>query len=120
MPRLTLTSLALIAAALPSLAAADNLTCVFDTECFDAEACNATEFEVTFGPLDDRWLMSSIAGERPFDLLAEEDGGRAYVSPAVNGAVGLFLIGPDGKGSYTEQGLAFDYRAAYSGQCTPS
>ena len=106
--------------ALPALAHGESLTCAFDTECLDTEACNATDYEVTFGALDDRWLMSSIAGERPFDQLAEDDGGRAFVSPNTNGAVGLLQIGPDGSSNYGEIGIAFPYRASYSGQCTPS
>ena len=114
--------LPLIAAvlALPALASAEALTCTFHTECLDTEACNATEYEVTFGPLEDRWLMSSIAGERAFDQLAEEDDGRAFVSPNTNGAVALMQIGPDGSSNYVEIGLSLPYRASYSGQCTPS
>ena len=87
-------------------------------ECLDQEACAETAFEVTLGTLEDGFLMSSIAGERRFAPLSEEDGHRAYASPAQNGAVGLLTLLADGSVTYTEQGL-FEgaYVVRYHGMC---
>ena len=104
--------------ALPLSAQAMPLTCTFTTECLDTEGCQSTSYEVTFGPVNDRFLMSGIAGERAFDLLSEEDGHRAYVSDAQNGAVGLMTLLVDGAATYTEVGLfAGSYAVRYHGEC---
>jgi hypothetical protein len=110
-----------IVLAMPAAPAlANDLQCKFTTECLDTEACQDTLFEVTFGALDDRFLMSGMAGERAFVLLSDEDGHRAFVSDASNGAVGLMTLLSDGTATYSEVGL-FDggYAVRYHGVCAP-
>lgn len=104
--------------ALPLSAKAMPLACTFISECLDTEGCQSTSYEVTFGPVNDRFLMSGIAGARAFDLLSQEDGHRAYVSDAQNRAVGLMTLLADGAATYTEVGL-FEgaYAVRYHGEC---
>ena len=94
------------------------LTCLFHTECLDAEGCRESRYEVTFGAVNERFVMSGGAGERAFDLLSDEDGHRAFVSDAQNGAVGLMTLLKDGSATYTEAGL-FEgaYAVRYHGEC---
>ena len=102
-----------------TLGQAQDLTCSFEIECLDTEGCQPTDYDVTFGQIQDRWLMSGIAGERAFESLAEEDDGhRAFVSGSQNGAVGLMTILADGSATYTEVGL-FEgaYAVRYHGTC---
>ncbi|MDA7424263.1 hypothetical protein [Thalassococcus lentus] len=99
--------------------AAQTLSCLFTTECLDTEGCQETSYEVTFGAMEDRFLMSGIAGERAFDLLSEEEGHRAFASGASNGAVGLMTLLSDGAATYTEVGLfEGSYAVRYHGSCT--
>lgn len=114
--RLGLLAFALALAPLPGLAMP--LTCAFTTECLDTEGCQVTDYEVTFGAVDERFLMSGIAGERAFDVLSQDDGHRAFVSVAQNGAVGLMTLLSDGAATYTEVGLfEGSYAVRYHGEC---
>jgi hypothetical protein len=112
------TALAMALCALPLKVMAMPLTCSFTIECLDTEGCQASAYEVTFGAVNDRYLMSGIAGERAFDLLSEEDGHRAFVSDAQNGAVGLMTLLENGAATYTEVGLfEGSYAVRYHGEC---
>ncbi len=107
-----------LACLLPLPAVAMPLTCTFTTECLDTEGCQDTTYEVTFGAVNERFLMSGIAAERAFDLMSEEDGHRAFVSDAQNGAVGLMTLLSDWAASYAEVGLfEGSYAVCYHGEC---
>ncbi len=103
---------------LPLPALSMPLTCQFTIECLDTEGCQATDYEVSFGAVNERFVMSGIAGERAFDLLSEEEGHRAFASDAQNGAVGLMTLLSDGAVTYTEMGLfEGSYAVRYHGEC---
>lgn len=101
-----------------TVAAAETMLCDFTLECYDTEACAETTFDVTFSPLEDRFLMSSIAGERTFEFLGEDGDANAFVSGATNGTVALLTVTPNGVVILTEHALFMPaYRVSYHGAC---
>lgn len=107
-------------AALPLPAVAESYVCTYLEECYGADPCMASDFQVWFGPLEGDMLLSSEGGERRFVLMGEEEGYRAYYSPPAYGEVALLTLSPDNMITVALQGL-YDgaTRAAYSGRCAP-
>ena len=70
------------------------LECRFETECFDAEGCDATDYTATLTPSDGGATLSDVAEDVPMQPV-EVDGTTAYVGHA-NGALRL-LTGLEGE-----------------------
>lgn len=86
-------------------------------ECLDTEACAQTDYTFWLGPLQQNYLFSDIAGERPMrevEVLDEPDQ-RAFISQVQNTLVGLVSIYPDGRAHYSMH--SSDFAARYSGTC---
>lgn len=87
------------------------------SECFDAEACTETTYELGLGKLDNQFLLSDIAGERPMSEVAVLDNPAqmAFVSSVQDTVVGLLSLYRDGRAHYTLHSP--DFSARYSGTC---
>ena len=119
----SLLTLAGLAALLPLAAAADaaeSYACQFETSCFLTEPCTDTDWEMTLAPAADGWTMSSIAGDRRLEEMAEEEGHLAYLSRPENGAVALLTLSEDGAAIYSELSLSGGYAVTDYGRCRPA
>ena len=104
---------------LPGMGLAQSYSCSFDTTCFMQEACESTEWEMTLAPEATGWSMSSIAGDRALEEMAEEDGHLAFISRPENGAVALMTLADDGTAIYSELSLSGGYAVTDYGRCSP-
>lgn len=107
--------------ALPLPALAESYVCQYKEECVGIEACQHTDWEVWLGTIDGGdLLMSSEAGEKRFIPLSQEDGYRAFFSPASLGEVALMTLSPDLMIAVSIMGL-YDgaERLSYAGVCQP-
>ena len=111
---------ALAALMLAMPVSAEPWQCRLDVECFDQEACGSTDYELTLGPVGDRYLMSDIAGERPMveiDVLDTADM-RAFASLVQNASVHLLSIYPGGTAHLSVQAAGDPpFMVTYRGRC---
>ena len=99
---------------------AETYACQFETSCFLTEPCAETDWEMTLAPSAEGWTMSSIAGDRQLEEMAEEDGNLAYLSRPENGAVALLTLSEDGAAIYSELSLSGGYAVTDYGRCRPA
>ncbi len=80
-----------------SPALADSYDCLMVEECFGTDACTSSDWEFTVGTMaDGSLLMSSMAGEMRYELLAEDAGYTAWsAANMATGEVGLMTLTPD-------------------------
>lgn len=97
--------------------AAQTWNCTMTTECFDTEACADTSYDFDFGTLQDRFLKSDIAGERPYteQPAMEDPDFRAFASAVQNLSAELLTIYPDGRAHLSVHSP--DYMLTYRGTC---
>jgi len=108
---------AAILACVAGAAAAESWDCSYDVECLDLEECLETDYGLSLGAHEGRYLMSDIAGERPMDEVGVLDSPdlRGFVSMVQALSVQLITIYPDGTSHYTVHSP--DYSVRYSGTC---
>lgn len=97
--------------------AAEGWECRYTQECLDLEACVETDYALSLGALEDRYLMSDIAGERPMTEVAVLDTPdlRGFVSMVQALSVQLITIYPNGGSHYSVHSP--DYTVRYTGTC---
>jgi len=111
-----------LALTLPLPAAADMYDCLMVEECQGSNACTSSDWEFSIGTMEDgAMLMSSMAGENLYNLIAEDGGYFAYASANLaTGVVGLMTLSPDLILDVAELGM-YDgaERTSYAGRCAP-
>ncbi len=110
--------LAPLLAALPAPAAALDLLCQFETECFEAEACDEAAFElaVAAGEAPDTARLGSIADDTLGALSTAESGAQTVVARTAS-SLQILTIGADGTARYTLHLTDGPAMVSYLGQC---
>lgn len=93
-------SIPLIAAVSAAFADGDDLMCQFETECFEAEACDETAFELNVSKSDDGVVLGSIADEVQGQSSMNDRGTELIVAQGLS-TLQILTVGTDGTARYT-------------------